>query len=450
MTPLTMTAPTAGRPLADSAPALPGGSAPLAAAGPAVAGRPAAAVVPPFAGALQQMVMQGATELLREPAALPVLPAGVPAQPEPAVAPPALPIGLPVPAPLAVLSALPAAAPVLRPVAPRPVEAAEPAVPADAAPRLPEASAEAAAALGLAMPPWMAALLGAQPATAAVQPGAQPVTAAVQPATAAVQPSALVGADLALAVPARLPAGVPDLMNAAAAAQLKLALPAQAAGEPASAAAAAAPGAAAPAPLPALLRELPAVAAPPDQGFGSGGTGEPLPSQAGATGHALQAALSLQAGPDAVEAAAAPAQGLHTRQPGSTGLAEVLGERLRFQLASGSDRAVIRLDPPMMGSIEIVIRHEAGGLQVQMSATHGEVARQLQAIGDTLRQDLVQRQYGEVSVVVVADGGARDRDAQGRQGREQGQPQQPGRGLAEESDEGRGGFGLADDGKEGR
>lgn len=81
-------------------------------------------------------------------------------------------------------------------------------------------------------------------------------------------------------------------------------------------------------------------------------------------------------------------------------LTAILGERLHMQINQRSEHAVIRLDPPSMGSIEIVIRQESGGLTVQMRASHPEVARQLHAIGDTLRQDLVQRQHGDVSVQV--------------------------------------------------
>lgn len=81
-------------------------------------------------------------------------------------------------------------------------------------------------------------------------------------------------------------------------------------------------------------------------------------------------------------------------------LLHALGDRIQFQVEKRSENATIRLDPPMMGRIEITVRHEAGSLQVQLSATNTEVVRQLQAIGDNLRQDLVQRHYGDVSVSV--------------------------------------------------
>jgi flagellar hook-length control protein FliK len=117
-------------------------------------------------------------------------------------------------------------------------------------------------------------------------------------------------------------------------------------------------------------------------------------------------------------------------------LTEALGDRLQVQLGRGSDQAVIRLDPPMLGSIEISIRHDAGSLQVQLSASNGDVLRQLHGIGDTLRQDLAQRQTGDVSVVVSdssrdTNGGADSQRGRGRQRDAQTPDDGPGRALAE-------------------
>ena len=73
-------------------------------------------------------------------------------------------------------------------------------------------------------------------------------------------------------------------------------------------------------------------------------------------------------------------------------LREALGERLQTQIGRNSEHAVIRLDPPMLGRIDISIRHTAGMLQVNLSASNTEVLRQLQGIGETMRTDLAQRQ----------------------------------------------------------
>lgn len=111
-------------------------------------------------------------------------------------------------------------------------------------------------------------------------------------------------------------------------------------------------------------------------------------------------------------------------------LRAALGDRLQLQLARNDERAVIRLEPPNMGSVEISVRHSGGALQVNIAASHSEVLRQLNAIGDTVRQDLSQRQLGDVAVTVsssnarsLAEGGQQQRQQQSEQQR------QPGRAL---------------------
>ncbi|MET0518972.1 MAG: flagellar hook-length control protein FliK [Burkholderiaceae bacterium] len=95
-------------------------------------------------------------------------------------------------------------------------------------------------------------------------------------------------------------------------------------------------------------------------------------------------------------------------------LLQALGDRLQLQIAARSEQATIKLSPPMLGQVEIAIRQQGGELQVRLSASHGDVARQLQAGSETLRQDLVQRHSGEVSVQVSAS--SRDVDTRGGQG----------------------------------
>jgi flagellar hook-length control protein FliK len=120
-------------------------------------------------------------------------------------------------------------------------------------------------------------------------------------------------------------------------------------------------------------------------------------------------------------------------------LQEALGERLHLQVGKNIEQAVIRLEPPQLGRIDIAIRHSAGTLEVNISASNGEVLRQLQAVSDNLRGDLSQRQFTEVAVSVTptpknsnaAPFG--DPQQQGR-GRQQGRDQdEPGRALAEAS-----------------
>jgi flagellar hook-length control protein FliK len=117
-------------------------------------------------------------------------------------------------------------------------------------------------------------------------------------------------------------------------------------------------------------------------------------------------------------------------------LAQALGDRLQLQLERNNEHAVIRLDPPMLGRIEISIRHAGGALQVNLSASNGDVVRQLHSIGDSLRHDLAQGQFADVSVAINTARSAAAQpfgDGQGRQrqpGREQ-EEQDPGRALSE-------------------
>ncbi|MDC8756493.1 flagellar hook-length control protein FliK [Janthinobacterium fluminis] len=118
-------------------------------------------------------------------------------------------------------------------------------------------------------------------------------------------------------------------------------------------------------------------------------------------------------------------------------LKDALGERLQVQLSRNSEHAVIRLDPPNLGRIEISIRHSAGALQVNLSASNGEVLRQLQTVGESMRQDLSQRQFSEVAVHVTATPRSAagqsfgDGDARGRQPGRQQDDNEPGRALAD-------------------
>ena len=127
-----------------------------------------------------------------------------------------------------------------------------------------------------------------------------------------------------------------------------------------------------------------------------------------------------------------------TAQQWQEPLREALGERLQTQIGRNSEHAVIRLDPPMLGRIDISIRHTAGMLQVNLSASNTEVLRQLQGIGETMRTDLAQRQYTDVAVNIsatprspaaqtFAEGDARGQRQPGRQQDEA----EPGRALSD-------------------
>jgi flagellar hook-length control protein FliK len=139
---------------------------------------------------------------------------------------------------------------------------------------------------------------------------------------------------------------------------------------------------------------------------------------------------AAQPAADTVKLAGPPAAWRQTLQ-------ETLGDRLNVHVGNNVQQATISIEPPQLGRIDIAIRHSAGVLEVNISVTNGDVLRQLQTVGDNLRNDLSQRQYTEVAVTVTpapknnaAPFG--DPQQQGR-GRQQGREQdnEPGRGLAE-------------------
>ncbi|MCY0913174.1 flagellar hook-length control protein FliK [Massilia antarctica] len=145
--------------------------------------------------------------------------------------------------------------------------------------------------------------------------------------------------------------------------------------------------------------------------------------------NALAAPNAAMAAPLDVKLPANPAD---WQQP----LRDALGDRLQLQLGRNIDQAVIRLDPPQLGRIEIAIRHAAGGvLEVNISATHSEVRRQLNSVSDAMRSDLAQRQFSDVAVTITATprSGAAFGEQQGRQRQPEREPGEndPGRALAE-------------------
>lgn len=120
------------------------------------------------------------------------------------------------------------------------------------------------------------------------------------------------------------------------------------------------------------------------QGLNPGGVDHSLP---------LQVLESGQAG-------AAQSHALKRPPSWMNNLQKVIGEQLQMQLHDGVRHAVIRLDPPHMGTLQIVIKDNPGAMQVHLIASHDEVFKQLNTLVDTMREELSQRQSGEAQVIV--------------------------------------------------
>lgn len=82
-----------------------------------------------------------------------------------------------------------------------------------------------------------------------------------------------------------------------------------------------------------------------------------------------------------------------------------LRENVDLQIQQKIQRATIRLDPPELGSMEIMLSHESGRLNVHLTAANADVARLLQQTSDRLRHELVGQHFVQVNVQVGADSG---------------------------------------------
>lgn len=92
-----------------------------------------------------------------------------------------------------------------------------------------------------------------------------------------------------------------------------------------------------------------------------------------------------------------------------------LRDNVELQLGQRVQNATIRLDPPELGAMEILVRHEAGQLNVQISASNGDVVRLLQNTSERLRQELVGQNFLQVNVQVSSDSQSGQQGQQNRQ-----------------------------------
>jgi len=92
-----------------------------------------------------------------------------------------------------------------------------------------------------------------------------------------------------------------------------------------------------------------------------------------------------------------------------------LRDNVELQLGQRVQNATIRLDPPELGAMEILVRHEAGQLNVQISASNGDVVRLLQGTSERLRQELVGQNFLQVNVQVSSDSQSGQQGQQNRQ-----------------------------------
>jgi flagellar hook-length control protein FliK len=91
-------------------------------------------------------------------------------------------------------------------------------------------------------------------------------------------------------------------------------------------------------------------------------------------------------------------QGPETK--GGEQLLQALRDNVELQTQQRVQNTTIRLDPPEMGKMEIILTHEQGRLNVQISAQHSDVVRLLQQTSDRLRHELVAQNFTQVDVEI--------------------------------------------------
>lgn len=81
-------------------------------------------------------------------------------------------------------------------------------------------------------------------------------------------------------------------------------------------------------------------------------------------------------------------------------LLQALRDNVELHMQQRVQNTAIRLDPPELGVMEIVLTHEQGRLNVQISAQHSDVVRLLQQTSDRLRHELVAQNFTQVDVEI--------------------------------------------------
>lgn len=119
------------------------------------------------------------------------------------------------------------------------------------------------------------------------------------------------------------------------------------------------------------------------------------------------AAARLETTAAAQRGQAAPSATLQLQAPEAKWgeqMLQALRNHVQLQLQQQSQHATIRLDPPELGSLDLLLSHESGRLSVQITAVNADVARLLQQTSERLRQELVGQNFLQVDVQVFSDG----------------------------------------------
>ena len=84
---------------------------------------------------------------------------------------------------------------------------------------------------------------------------------------------------------------------------------------------------------------------------------------------------------------------------------QVLQDRVTFQAQQNLQEAKIRLDPPDLGKLDLLVRVEGDRLSVQINANTAVTREALMQVSDRLRAELQEQNFVHVDVNVGSDQG---------------------------------------------
>lgn len=83
---------------------------------------------------------------------------------------------------------------------------------------------------------------------------------------------------------------------------------------------------------------------------------------------------------------------------------DYLGDRIRIQIDQGIESATLHLHPPLSGTIQILIQHKNGILEIYLNASDKAVLDEIQNMKNLLQHDLISRgAYSEVHVLISGE-----------------------------------------------
>ncbi|UJF18037.1 flagellar hook-length control protein FliK [Vibrio sp. SS-MA-C1-2] len=89
-------------------------------------------------------------------------------------------------------------------------------------------------------------------------------------------------------------------------------------------------------------------------------------------------------------------------------LHSILADKLTFQVQSKTPVATIRLDPPELGKLDLMVKLDGDKLSIQITSNNSAVREAIQQTSERLRNELVNQNFLNVDVSVNQESGSRE------------------------------------------